>query len=113
MYYVRLLRETVWPGGTFFSSNSEEKTAEEKEATRTLAKRMLVDFFPKVLPTLLGRDVLDDCAQSILESLQYTQLNKSVCLSKFCRYESLKKDQIIYQPLIMDNGKYNNFSKIY
>ena len=46
LYYIRLLRETVWPGGKFMSSKTEEKTVEEKEATRAVAKRLLLDFFP-------------------------------------------------------------------
>ena len=46
LYYIRLLRETVWPGGKFMSSQREEKTVEEREATRAVAKRLLLDFFP-------------------------------------------------------------------
>ncbi|KAL8574955.1 hypothetical protein ACOMHN_052120 [Nucella lapillus] len=76
LYYIRLLRETVWPGGKLFSSQTDEKTEEEKIATRTVAKRLLVDFFPGSLTMLLGAGSLDAGVEVMLESMQYSQLNK-------------------------------------
>ncbi|KAK7091845.1 uncharacterized protein [Littorina saxatilis] len=76
LYYIRLLRETVWPGGKFFSSQSEEKSPEEKAATRAVAKRLLVEFFPGVVSSVVGADSMEYAVEQVLESMQYDKLNK-------------------------------------
>jgi hypothetical protein len=76
LYYIRLLRETVWPGGKFFSSATQEKTEEEKMATRAVAKRLLIGFFPSLAVSGVGEDSMETAIDHLLESLQYTQLNK-------------------------------------
>ncbi|XP_076457272.1 uncharacterized protein LOC143291305 [Babylonia areolata] len=76
LYYIRLLRETLWPSGKLFSARQGDKTPEERAATRALAKRFLLDFFPGSLTMALGADSLESGVDVILESLQYTQLNK-------------------------------------
>ncbi|KAK7488948.1 hypothetical protein BaRGS_00019752 [Batillaria attramentaria] len=76
LYYIRLLRETVWPGGTLFSGERAEKSVEERAATRAVAKRLLLEFFPDLVHLVMGEDSMDAAAEQILESLQYTKLNK-------------------------------------
>lgn len=74
--YLRLLRESIWPGGVLPKSPRPVRTQEQKVATESQALQSLMEVLPDFVVEILG---VNKCRLSwilVLESLQQPLINR-------------------------------------
>lgn len=74
--YLRLLRESIWPGGVLPKSPRPVRTQEQKVATESQALQSLMEVLPDFVVDILG---VNKCRLSwilVLESLQQPLINR-------------------------------------
>uniref|UniRef100_A0A8C5RCL2 PX domain-containing protein n=1 Tax=Laticauda laticaudata TaxID=8630 RepID=A0A8C5RCL2_LATLA len=79
--YLRLLQESIWPGGVLPGVPKPLRTEEQKAETKEQALKILMAILPDTLQEFLG---VNKCQQSwslILESMQHSNINRHVIYS--------------------------------
>ncbi len=77
-YYVKYIRELIWPEGVIFTS-SPPLTLKEQEELRAKSEKLLHQVFPDQLSTVLGQDNTDNGIVILHEMLQNRVVLKSMC----------------------------------
>ncbi|XP_060080443.1 sorting nexin-19-like [Ylistrum balloti] len=77
VFYIRTLRETLWPNGQLSLEGRKVKTDKQKAATKEQARRCLAEFFPDVLKQLVGADDYQFSIDEIIESMEHQKLNRN------------------------------------
>ena len=76
-FYVKYVREIIWPNGVIFTSKPVQ-TDEEKEEQREKAADLLRNAFPDQVSTILGQDNTDMGIEILHEMLQNRVVLKSI-----------------------------------
>lgn len=75
-FYLRTLRETVWPDDQLMTESRPNYTDRQKEGIKKQAARCLGNFLPGALHTLLGEEGFDFTIDEIMESIKCEKLNR-------------------------------------
>lgn len=73
--YVKLFRDSFWPGGVLAESSSERKK-DVKVRTRVAAKTKMFGSIPEELKRFLGSEVTMEGVCRVFDTFQYCSLNK-------------------------------------
>uniref|UniRef100_A0A2D4NJN0 Sorting nexin C-terminal domain-containing protein n=1 Tax=Micrurus surinamensis TaxID=129470 RepID=A0A2D4NJN0_MICSU len=79
--YLRLLQESIWPGGVLPGIPKPLRTEEQKAETKEQALKILMAILPDSLQEFLD---INKCQQSwslVLESMQHPNINRHVIYS--------------------------------
>ncbi|OWF45493.1 sorting nexin-19-like [Mizuhopecten yessoensis] len=77
VFYIRKLRETLWPNGQLSMEGRMVKTDKQKAATKEQARRCLAEFFPDILKQLVGSEDYQFSMDEIIESMEHQKLNRN------------------------------------
>ncbi|XP_059158195.1 sorting nexin-19-like [Physella acuta] len=75
-FYLRHLRETIWPQGQLRSRTGSVLSEEERQDLKLQAKRCLLQFFPESLRYIVGKKDFEMMIEQFLCSIESEQLNK-------------------------------------
>ncbi|XP_033742273.1 uncharacterized protein LOC117328815 [Pecten maximus] len=76
-FYIRTLRETLWPNGQLSMEGRKVKTDKQKAATKEQARRCLAEFLPDILKQLVGSEDYHFSIDEIIESVEHQKLNRN------------------------------------
>ncbi|XP_066221347.1 sorting nexin-19 isoform X2 [Saccopteryx leptura] len=74
--YLRLLRESIWPGGVLLKHPRPVRTQEQKAAAERQALQSLMGVLPAVVVEILGASRCQLSWSLVLESLQQPRINR-------------------------------------
>ncbi|XP_069470230.1 sorting nexin-19 [Ambystoma mexicanum] len=94
--YLRLLQQSIWPGGALRSVPRPSRTQEQKVAAREQALQSLMRILPDLLVEALGVRKCRDSWELVLESLQQPSINRHLV---FCVWD------ILLDVLVLDPSK--------
>lgn len=84
LQYLRLIRESIWPGGALPKHPRPVRTPEQKDATEKQALLALIGLMPDFVVRLLGRDKWELSWELVLKSLQQPLINRHLV---FCLWD--------------------------
>ncbi|KAG9281764.1 sorting nexin-19 [Astyanax mexicanus] len=84
--YLRVLQETVWPGGDLLLGPQPERRPEQREETRLQCLDCLTKLFPEFISDMLGCEKYRLSWEHILESLQDPHINRHLV---YCIFDLL------------------------
>ncbi|XP_069125106.1 sorting nexin-19-like [Argopecten irradians] len=76
-FYIRTLRETLWPNSELSLEGRKVKTDKQKAATKEQARRVLAEFLPDVLKQIVGSEDYQFSIDEIIESVEHQKLNRN------------------------------------
>ncbi|XP_010891983.1 sorting nexin-19 [Esox lucius] len=76
VFYLRVLQEAVWPGGSLPAQPRPERSKQQKEDTKDQSLHCLMRLLPDLLSDMLGSDKYKLSWQTALESLQDPYINR-------------------------------------
>ncbi|XP_070808582.1 LOW QUALITY PROTEIN: sorting nexin-19 [Pituophis catenifer annectens] len=79
--YLRLLQESIWPGGVLPGMPRPLRTEEQKAETKEKALQILMAILPDSLQEFLGINKCQQCWSLVLESMQHPSINRHVLYS--------------------------------
>ncbi|KAM3830376.1 sorting nexin-19 [Vipera latastei] len=79
--YLRLLQESIWPGGVLPTVPKPLRTEEQKAETKEQALQILMAVLPESLQEFLGINKCQQCWSLVLESMQHPSINRHVIYS--------------------------------
>ncbi|XP_063166938.1 sorting nexin-19 [Candoia aspera] len=81
--YLRLLQESIWPGGVLPGVPKPLRTEEQKAATKKQAMQILMGILPEALQEFLGTSKCQQSWSLVLESVQHPTINRHMvyCLT--------------------------------
>ncbi|XP_048590138.1 uncharacterized protein LOC5517514 [Nematostella vectensis] len=74
--YLSNLNEIIWPDGKLREPPVQPKTDDEKDQTKKIAVKMLMEFFPELFSLAVGSQLYKECADNVVESLQNPAINR-------------------------------------
>ncbi|XP_069080562.1 sorting nexin-19 [Pleurodeles waltl] len=92
--YMRLLQQSIWPGGALRTVPRPVRTQEQKVAARGQALHSLMGILPDLLVEVLGVQKCRDSWELVLESLQQPLINRHLV---FCVWDILL-DVLVLNP---------------
>ncbi|XP_026564862.1 sorting nexin-19 [Pseudonaja textilis] len=79
--YLRLLQESIWPGGVLPGVPKPLRTEEQKAETKEQALKILMAILPDTLQEFLGVNKYQQSWSLVLESMQHSNINRHVIYS--------------------------------
>ncbi|KAM6432381.1 sorting nexin-19 isoform 1-T1 [Liasis olivaceus] len=81
--YLRLLQESIWPGGVLRGAPRPLRTEEQKAVTKKQAMQILMGILPESLQEFLGTSKCQQSWNLVLESMQHPSINRHMiyCLT--------------------------------
>ncbi|XP_062995241.1 sorting nexin-19 [Elgaria multicarinata webbii] len=81
--YLRLLQESIWPGGVLPMVPKPLRTEEQKAAAASQALQILMGILPELILEILGTSKCQQSWSLVLESMQHPSINRHMvyCLS--------------------------------
>ncbi|XP_060124603.1 sorting nexin-19 isoform X2 [Zootoca vivipara] len=81
--YLRLLQESIWPGGVLPAAPKPLRTEEQKAAAERQALQILMGILPELILEILGTSKCRQSWSLVLESMQHPIINRHMvyCLA--------------------------------
>ncbi|XP_061449042.1 sorting nexin-19 isoform X2 [Rhineura floridana] len=74
--YLRLLQESIWPGGILPAAPKPLRTEEQKAAAERQALQILMGILPELILEILGTSKCQQSWRLVLESIQHPIINR-------------------------------------
>ncbi|XP_037361528.1 sorting nexin-19-like isoform X2 [Talpa occidentalis] len=84
--YLRLLRESIWPGGALLKYPRSVRTKEQKMAAKKQALQSLMSILPDIVVEILGVNKCQLSWSLVLESVQQPLINRHLI---YCLWDIL------------------------
>nr|XP_056716285.1 sorting nexin-19 [Euleptes europaea] len=84
--YLRLLQESIWPGGVLPGTPKPLRTEEQKAEAEEQALQILMGILPEIILEILGTGKCQESWSLVLESMQHPIINRHMV---YCLADSL------------------------
>ncbi|XP_077398015.1 sorting nexin-19 [Festucalex cinctus] len=81
VHYLRVIQDSVWPGGVLPTWPQIERSQQQKDKTKKRTLRCLMSLLPDVVTDLLSSEKYKQSWQTVLESFQNPQINRHLVYS--------------------------------